>query len=82
MFVVLMSVCFFGVSHGIIQASMDPENHKCCFAIIFGIAQEMKRTEPIGMAIGLVFAFLIEYLRQQEIEKRPKGRNSLERTLD
>jgi len=43
---------------------MDPENHKCRFAIIFGVANEIKRSEPIGVAMGCFLATLLEYLRQ------------------
>ena len=42
---------------------MDPENHKCSFAMIFEIAREIDRSKPIGIVLGIVFAFLIEYLR-------------------
>ena len=81
MFVVLISVCIFGSTFGIIQAAMDPENHKCRFAIIFSVTREIKRSEPIGIALGMIFAMLIEYLRQQELLNRPKGKNALEQSL-
>ena len=55
MFIVLTTVCLYGVIFGVIQASNDPENHKCSFAILFSIVIEIKETEPIGIAIGLVF---------------------------
>jgi hypothetical protein len=64
MLVVLIAVCTFGVTFGVIQAAMDPENHKCSFAIMFSLAKEIKRSEPIGFGLGLCFAVLIEYLRQ------------------
>jgi hypothetical protein len=60
---------------------MDPENHKCSFAIFFSLAKEIKRSEPIGLFLGMLFGMLIEYLRQQEILKRPKGKNALEKKL-
>lgn len=60
---------------------MDPENHKCSFAIMFSLAKEIKRSEPIGMVLGVFFGVMIEYLRQQEILKRPKGKNALEKKL-
>ena len=63
MFLVLLTVCLFGIIFGVIQASNDPENQKCSFAILFSIVIEIKETGPIGTAIGLVFGFLIELLR-------------------
>jgi len=57
---------------------MDPENHKCAFAIVFHLATEIHRSKPIGMAMGMLFGLTIEYLRQLEINNRPKGKNSLE----
>jgi hypothetical protein len=64
MLVVLVAVCAFGFTFGVIQAAMDPENHKCSFAIMFSVAKEIKRSEPIGLLMGLCFGVLIEYLRQ------------------
>ena len=77
MFIVLTTVCLYGVIFGVIQASNDPENHKCSFAILFSIVIEIKETEPIGIAIGLVFGLVIEMIRQQEIARRPRRQNTL-----
>jgi hypothetical protein len=63
MLVVLVAVCTFGLTFGIIQAAMDPENHKCSFAIMFSLAKEIKRSEPIGLFLGMIFGVIIEYLR-------------------
>lgn len=77
MFVVLLTVCCYGAIFGVIQASMDPENHKCNYAIIFTLMHEIKKSKPIGFALGFAFGIVLEFLRQQEIENRPIGKNSL-----
>ena len=81
MLVVLLSVCTFGVTFGVIQAAEDPENHKCRFAIIFNVAKMIRRSEPIGISLGIFFALLIEKIRQLEIQNRPRGKNALEQSL-
>lgn len=60
---------------------MDPENHKCAFAIVFNVHYEIQESEPVGLILGLVFGFIIEFLRQLEIKNRPKGKNALESNL-
>lgn len=82
MFVVLTTVCLFGVIFGYIQAAMDPESQKCVFAIMFNIDLEISKSCPIGMGIGMIVGFVVELLRQKEIENRPRGKNSLESLLD
>jgi hypothetical protein len=67
MLVVLLAVCLYGTIFGIIQAAMDPENHRCAFAIVFNIHYEIRESQPIGMALGIIFGFILEYLRQKEI---------------
>jgi len=42
MFLILSTVCIFGVTFGVIQASMDPENHKAYYAFIFSLSKEIK----------------------------------------
>lgn len=81
MFVVLVTVCVFGIIFGIIQASMDPENHKSMFAIMFSIQIEINASRPIGMWLGAAIGCVIELLRQKEIQNRPKGKNALEQKL-
>jgi len=63
MFLVLLTVCLYGITFGIIQAADDPENHKCAFKIVFSVAKEIDQSEPIGIAIGMAVAFLIELIR-------------------
>ena len=77
MFIVLVTVCLYGVIFGVIQASNDPENQKCSFAILFSIVVEIKETEPVGVIVGCVFGVLIETIRQMEIKNRPRGKNTL-----
>jgi len=77
MFIVLVTVCLYGVIFGVIQASNDPENQKCSFAILFSIVVEIKETEPMGVIVGCVFGVLIEAIRQMEIKNRPRGKNTL-----
>jgi len=77
MFIVLVTVCLYGVIFGVIQASNDPENQKCSFAILFSIVVEIKETEPVGVIVGCVFGVLIEAIRQMEIKNRPRGKNTL-----
>ena len=77
MFIVLITVCLFGIIFGVIQASNDPENQKCSFFIMINIVVEIKESEPIGMVIGLLFGVLIELIRQQEIKNRPRTKNTL-----
>ena len=57
---------------------MDPENHKCAFAIVFNVHYEIQESEPVGLILGVMFGFIIELLRQLEIKNRPKGKNALE----
>ena len=78
MFIVLLAVCTFGVVFGVIQASMDPENHKCNYAIIFYLGREINKSKPIGCVLGLIFGILLEAVRQYEIINRPTGKNTLE----
>lgn len=81
MFVVLISVSLFGIVFGVIQAAMDPENHKCRFAIVFEVTREIDKCKPLGILFGCIFATLIEILRQCEVSNRPKGKNALEPKL-
>jgi len=67
MLVVLLSVCLYGTIFGMIQAAMDPENHRCAFAIVFNIHYEIQESQPIGMILGIIFGFILEFLRQKEI---------------
>ena len=64
MLVVLVSVCVYGATFGIIQAAMDPENKRGRLACLFALTKEIKKCEPIGIVLGIFFATLIEYLRQ------------------
>ena len=82
MFIVLITVCLFGLVFGYIQTAIDPESHKGAMAIMFGIDLEITESWPIGMAMGMVIGFIVEYIRQQEIQNRPKGKNSLESLLE
>ena len=75
MFVVLIATITYGLVFGYIQASLDPENHKSAFAIIFSIAHEIGEAYPIGMLLGIFFTVLIEALRQQEMFIKYKGRD-------
>ena len=43
---------------------------------------EIKDSCPVGAFIGCIFGLIVEYLRQQEILLRPKGKNSLEKHLE
>jgi len=61
---------------------MDPESQKCVFAIMFSIDLEISKSCPIGMGIGMIVGFIVELLRQKEIENRPRGKNSLDYLLD
>jgi ABC-type enterochelin transport system permease subunit len=63
MLLVLIFVCLFGLILGVIQAAMDPENHKCRFAIMFNVAKEISRSEPIGIALGMMMGLSLELLR-------------------
>ena len=51
---------------------MDPENHKCRFAIMFSVAKEINRSEPIGIALGMIMGLCLELLRQMEKMYKPK----------
>ena len=42
---------------------MDPENHKAAYAIIFTLGREIKKSKPIGCALGFVFGVLLESVR-------------------
>ena len=77
MFMILSTVCIFGITFGVIQASMDPENHKCYYAYIFTLSKEIKKSKPIGCALGFVFGFIIELIRQLEVQNRPTGKATL-----
>ena len=63
MLLILSTVCIFGIIFGVIQASMDPENHKGYFAKVFILRREIQESEPIGCALGFVFGFVLELIR-------------------
>jgi hypothetical protein len=44
MFIVLVASITYGLMFGYIQASNDPENHKCFFAIVFSVSYEIRES--------------------------------------
>lgn len=81
MFIVLVASITYGLMFGYIQASNDPENHKCFFAIVFSVSYEIRESQPIGMGLGVFFTMMIEYLRQMEKMHRSAGKNALDLSL-
>jgi len=64
MTVLLVTVILFGTVFGFLQASLDPESHKSSLAMMFFLKIEIKDSLPIGAIIGMIFGFIVEYLRQ------------------
>jgi hypothetical protein len=69
--VVFAIVGFYGVVFGLIQASDDPESHKCRLSMIFSHDIEVARSIPIGVVVGAIGGLTIEVLRQMEIREKP-----------